>query len=79
MIDGTDQNIEANALDEFRFNIVENKLIETYEIAEHYMYKIKFFLLKVDDWNGDVLDIYLNDLLVRRNDFAPTGNMVCEK
>ena len=65
-------------LDEFQFTVVENKLIETYRIPAHYKYKVQFLLLKIDDWEGDTIDIYLNDLLVKHIDFAPIGNMICE-
>lgn len=27
---------------------------------------IQFYLMKIDDWEGDYLDIYANDLLIQR-------------
>lgn len=38
---------------------------------------IQFYLMKIDDWEGDYLDIYANDLLLRRIQFGSAGSFYC--
>lgn len=41
--------------------------------------KISFYLLKIDNWEDLILDVYVNDLLVLHRSFNNTGNQICEK
>jgi hypothetical protein len=33
--------------------------------------------MKIDDWEGDYLDIYVNDLLVKRLQYGGLGKNFC--
>lgn len=33
--------------------------------------------MKIDDWEGDYLDIYANDLLIKRIQFGASGSNYC--
>ena len=33
--------------------------------------------MKIDDWAGDSIDIYINDLLVKSMTFNSSGNSLC--
>jgi hypothetical protein len=33
--------------------------------------------MKIDDWAGDYLDIYANDLLIKRIQFGASGSNYC--
>lgn len=38
---------------------------------------IQFYLMKIDNWEGDYLDIYANDLLIKRLQLDGSGNDYC--
>lgn len=51
--------------DSFTFDVVNNSAKVTTQMNADMAKKIvSFYLLKVDDWQGDRLRVYLNDLIV---------------
>lgn len=44
----------------------------------HYKKIVQFHLIKIDTWDGtDVLQLYLNDLLVLSKNYSSFGNKIC--
>lgn len=38
---------------------------------------VSFYLMRIDDWQGDSIHIYLNDLLVRKLQMGLSGSTFC--
>jgi hypothetical protein len=44
----------------------------------HYKKIVEFYLIKIDRWEpSDLLQVYLNDLLVLSKNYSAFGNSIC--
>lgn len=61
------------------FIVSENLLTTLYTIPQvHYRKIVQFYLIKIDKWEpSDLLQLYLNDLLVMSKNYSSFGNRVC--
>lgn len=61
------------------FDIAENRASRGFEMPGPSVRKfVQFDLMKIDNWDGDYLDIYANDLLVKRLQFGNSGSYLCQ-
>jgi hypothetical protein len=61
------------------FTVSENKLTSLLSIPQvHYKKIVQFYLIKIDSWDEtDLLQLYLNDLLVLSRNYSSFGNNIC--
>lgn len=61
------------------FTISESKIASQILINQtHYKKIIEFYLIKIDAWEAsDLLQLYLNDLLVLSKNYSSFGNSIC--
>lgn len=61
------------------FIVSENLLTTLYIIPQvHYRKIVQFYLIKIDKWeSSDLMQLYLNDLLVLSKKYSSFGNRVC--
>lgn len=60
------------------FDVIENRAQRGFTMPAGATGKsIQFYLMKIDDWEGDYLDIYANDLLVKRLQYGGSGSNFC--
>lgn len=60
------------------FDIITNRGQRGFDLANSSTGKaVQFYLMKIDDWEGDYLDIYINDLLVKRLQYGSAGSNFC--
>jgi hypothetical protein len=61
------------------FTVSENKLTSLIVINQtHYKKIVEFYLIKIDTWSpNDLLQLYLNDLLVLSKNYTAFGNSIC--
>lgn len=71
-------NVPSNPNRTYNFDVAENRARRVFNLPKSSTGKnIQFYLMKLDNWEGDYLDIYANDLLIKRLQFGASGNAYC--